>query len=69
MVTEFVLQGYEQRNAVWTGNLVLDKSRLSLVLSACEKILARENDSGLAAMCWGWNVLPGKSEPTIWAVP
>ena len=69
VVSEFVLQAFAQRDPVRAENLVLQKSSLSTILRVSEKILARENDKGLAAMCWGWNMLPGKSEPTIWAVP
>ena len=67
-VTEFVLQGHEQKDWVWSGNLVFGKQNLGTVLRVCKEVLARENH-GEAALCWGWNVLPRGTEPVIFAVP
>ena len=67
MVTAFLLQGYEQKEWVWSGHLILEKDSLRPLLQVCKMILARES-KGEAALCWGWNALPG-IEPGIWALP
>ncbi len=67
-VTKFVLQGYEQREWVWSGNLLFKKGNEKTVAQVCNKILSRES-RGEAALGWGWSVLPSGAEPVIWAMP
>ncbi|KAL1985690.1 hypothetical protein VTN96DRAFT_7438 [Rasamsonia emersonii] len=68
-VTEFVLQGYEQKDPVWSGILLFGRESLATIVQVCNKVLARESQ-GEAALCVGWGILPGRGkEPEIWVAP
>jgi hypothetical protein len=69
VATQLVLQGYEQKGWVWSGNMVLGRDSMGAVAEVCNKVLAKENGQGKAAVCCMWTILPGGMEPMIIVLP